>query len=75
MHISFSFHFEGNSMEDFTALNAIVTKLTTDTAALIATKTANNQAAIDAATAALTTLDGTVTAATPAPATPPATGV
>ena len=33
-------------MHDFTALNAIVTKLTADTGAiLIATKTANNQAA------------------------------
>lgn len=57
-------------MEDFTALNAIVTKLTADTGALIATKTANNQAAIDAATAALTTLDGTVTSATPTPIAP-----
>jgi hypothetical protein len=56
-------------MGDTTALNAIVTKLDTDVNTLIssiATSGSSDQAAIDAATASLTTLDNAVTAATPA---------
>lgn len=54
--------------EDFTALNAAIAKLQTDVSTLIASKAQSNQAAIDSATAAVTAIDSTVTAATPAPA-------
>ena len=54
-------------MEDFTALNAAIAKLQADVNTLIAAKTQNNQAAIDAATAAVNAVDATVLAATPQP--------
>ena len=52
-------------MEDFTALNAAIAKLQADVNTLIAAKTQNNQAAIDAATTAVNAVDATVLAATP----------
>ena len=55
--------------EDFTALNAAIAKLQADVATLIASKTQTNQAQIDAATAAVNTVDASVVAATPAPPT------
>lgn len=54
--------------EDFTALNAAIAKLQSDVNTLIASKAQSNQAAIDAATAAVAAVDTTVTAATPPPA-------
>jgi len=53
--------------EDFTALNAAISKLQADVATLIASKTQTNQAAIDSATAAVNAVDASVVAATPAP--------
>jgi len=55
--------------EDFTALNAAISKLQADVATLIASKTQTNQAAIDSATAAVNAVDASVVAATPAPPT------
>ena len=55
--------------ENFDALNAAIAKLQADVATLIASKTQTNQAAIDAATAAVNTVDASVVAATPAPPT------
>lgn len=54
-------------MADTSKLTAITTKLQTDVAALLASS-ANDQPAIDAAVATLTTVDNAVVAATPAPA-------
>jgi len=57
---------EGKKMaEDFTALNAAISKLQTDVNTLIASKTQTNQAAIDSATAAVNAVDASVVAATP----------
>lgn len=62
-------YLEVNKMaEDFTALNAAINKLQADVNTLIASKAQSNQAAIDAATAAVAAVDTTVTAATPPPA-------
>lgn len=58
----------GKMAEDFTALNAAIAKLQTDVTTLIASKAQSNQAAIDAATAAVNAVDASVTAATPPPA-------
>jgi len=59
---------EKKMAEDFTALNAAIAKLQSDVNTLIASKAQSNQAAIDAATAAVAAVDTTVTAATPPPA-------
>ncbi len=53
-------------MADLSKLNAITTKLNSDVDALIASKPADVQPAIDAATDALTAVDTKVVAATPA---------
>lgn len=51
-------------MADVTKLNAAIATLSTDVTALIAAAESSGQPAVDAATAALTALDGTVTAET-----------
>lgn len=53
--------------ENFTALNASIAKLQTDVGILIASKSQSNQAAIDAAQAAVDSVDAAVVAATPPP--------
>jgi cytochrome c556 len=57
-------------MGDLTKLNEAVAKLGTDVDTLLAATPASDQAAIDAATAAVTAVDDKVVAATPAPPAP-----
>lgn len=54
--------------ENFANLTAAIQKLQADVATLVAQNQANNQAQIDAATAAVQAIDSTVTAATTPPA-------